>query len=61
MNSIDKWLSDMVDKGLASITRSWIQRAVEQKNSRMTVNLASSVLLTYSDWDKIILQRQTFN
>jgi hypothetical protein len=61
MNSIDKWLSDMVDKGLASITRSWIQGAVEQKNSRMTVNLASSVLLTYSDWDKIILQRQTFN
>jgi hypothetical protein len=60
-NNIDKWLSDMVDKGLASTTRSWIQRAVEQKNSRMTVNLASSVLLTYSDWDKIILQRQTFN
>lgn len=60
-NKIDKWLSDMVDKGLASTTRSWIQRAVEQKNSRMTVNLASSVLLTYSDWDKIILQRQTFN
>ncbi|HEY77636.1 MAG TPA: hypothetical protein G4O09_00800 [Dehalococcoidia bacterium] len=60
-NNIDKWLSDMIDKGLASTSHSWIQRAVEQKNSRMTVNLASSVLLTYSDWDKIILRIQTFN
>jgi hypothetical protein len=61
MNNIDKWLDDMVDKGLASTSSSWIQRAVRQKNDRMTVNLASSVLLTYSDWDKIILQLQTFN
>ena len=61
MNNIDKWLSDMIDKGLASTTSSWIERAVEQKNDRMTVDLASSVLLTYSEWDKIILQHQTFN
>ena len=60
-NNIDKWLNDMIDKGLASTTSSWIERAVQQKNDRMTVNLASSVLLTYSDWDKIILERQTFN
>jgi hypothetical protein len=61
MNNIDKWLNEMIDKGLASTTSSWIQRAVEQKNDRMTVNLASSVLLTYSDWDKVILRIQTFN
>ncbi|MFC1894064.1 hypothetical protein ACFLYR_08665 [Chloroflexota bacterium] len=61
MNNIDKLLGDMVDKGLASTTSSWIQRAVQQKNDRMTVNLASSVLLIYNDWDEIILQRQTFN
>jgi hypothetical protein len=61
MNNIDKWLNEMIDKGLASTTSNWIQRAVEQKNDRMTVNLASSVLLTYSDWDKTILQIQTFN
>lgn len=61
MDNIDKWLGDMVDKGLASTTSSWIQRAVQQKNDRMTVNLAYSVLLIYSDWDKIILQCQTFN
>jgi hypothetical protein len=61
MNNIDKWLSDMIDKGLASTTSSWIQRAVQQKNDRMTVNLASSTPLTYSDWDKVILKIQTFN
>jgi len=61
MNDIDKWLNDMINKGLASTTSSWIERAVQQKNDRMTVDLASSVLLTYSDWDKIILRIQTFN
>jgi len=63
MNSMNKWLQDMIDKGLASTTNtnSWIERAVEQKNDRMTVNLASSVLLTYSDWDKITLRMQTLN
>ena len=61
MNSMDQWLKDMINKGLASTTSSWIERAVEQRNDRMTVNLASSVLLTYSDWDEIILQMQTFN
>jgi len=61
MNNIDKWLSDMVEKGLASITSSWIQRAVEQRNDRLTVSLASSVLLRYSELDKVLLQRQILN
>ena len=61
MNNIDKWLNDMMDKGLAYTSSSWIERAVEQKNDRMTVDLASSVLLIYGDWDKIILRMQTLN
>ena len=61
MDNIDEWLGDMIDKGLASTTSSWIERAVQQKNNRMTVELASSVLLTYSDWDEIILRMQTHN
>ena len=63
MNNIDKWLSDMFDKGLASTTTasSWIQRAVEQRNDRLTVSLASSVLLTYNDLDIVLLQRQILN
>ena len=61
MSNIDKWLEDMIDKGLASTSNSWIERAVKQKNNRLTVSLASSVLLTYDDWDKFILRMQTFN
>ena len=61
MNNMDKWLNDMIHKGLVSTSSSWIERAVEQRNDRLTLDLASSVLLTYSDWDKIILQCQTFN
>ncbi len=61
MNSMDQWLRDMINKDLASTTSSWIQRAVKQKNGRLTVGLASSVLLTYSDLDKVLLQRQTLN
>ena len=56
MNNMDKWLNDMNDKGLASTSSSWIERAVKQKNDRMTIDLASSVLLTYDDWDKFILR-----
>ena len=61
MYSVDGWLKDMINKGLASTTNNWIERAVEQKNDRITVDLASSILLIYSDWDKIILQLQTLN
>lgn len=61
MNDVNKWFQDMIDKGLASTTSSWIARAVEQRNERMTVSLASSVLLKYSELDKIILQRQRLN
>ena len=61
MNSIDYWLKDMINKGLASTTSSWIERAVEQRIDKMTVNLASSVILIYNDWDRIVLQLQTLN
>jgi len=61
MNNIDQWLRDMINREPASTTSIWIQRAVQQKNARLTVGLASSVLLTYSDLDKVLLQRQTLN
>ena len=32
MENTDKWLNDMIDKGLAATANSWIERAVEQKN-----------------------------
>jgi hypothetical protein len=58
---MDRWLNDMIDKGLVSISSSWIERAVEQKNKRMTVDLAYSVPFIYSNWDKTIPWMQTFN
>lgn len=61
MNNTDRWLDDMVYKGQAPAASSWIQRAVQQKNKRVTVSLASSVLLIYSDLDKVTLQQQKFN
>ncbi len=62
MNNIDnRWLDDMYNRKITPTSSSWIERAVEQKNSRMTIDLASSTLLTYSDWDKIILQMQALN
>ena len=61
MDSIEKCLKDMIDKRLASTTSSWIERAVAQRNDKLTVDLASSVLLTYSDLDKVLLQRQILN
>ena len=61
VNNIDRWLNDMIDKGLASISSGWIERAVEQKNDRMTVDLAHSIPLIYSNWDRTILWMQTFN
>ena len=61
MDNIDGWLNDMINKGLTSTSSTWIERAVEQKNDKMTVNLASSALFTYNIWDKVLLEIQTFN
>ena len=61
MDSIEKCLKDMIDKGLASTTSSWIERAVEQRNDRLTVNIASSVPIRYSDLDIVLLQRLILN
>lgn len=61
MNNMDKLLNDMVHKGLASTNDSWIERAVYQRNDKMTLELANSVLLAHDDWDRIILRMQTLN
>ena len=61
MKNMDKWLNEMVDKGLASTTCSWIERAVHQKHPKLTLDLAYSILFTYSDLDKVMLQRQILN
>ena len=61
MNNTDKWPDNMVYQRLAPTTDGWIELAVQQKNERMTVSLAYSALLTYSDVERIIIQQQKLN
>ncbi|MFC1871329.1 hypothetical protein ACFLYF_02880 [Chloroflexota bacterium] len=61
MNEMNELFCDMVDKGLASMSGSWIQRAVQQKHNRLTLDLAYSILLNYSSLDRLLLQRQKLN
>ena len=61
MNDMDKLFSDMIGKGLAYSSDSWIQWAIQQKHPRLTLDLANSVLLTYSGLDKAIVQQQNWN
>ena len=61
MNNLDKLLADMIEMGLAYTSSSWIEKAIEQRNERMTISLASSALLIYDEWDKIILKIRELN
>lgn len=62
MNNTDNWLDYYMDyESLTPIPASWIECAVKQQNERVTVGLACSVLLIYSDLDKVTLQKQRFN
>ena len=45
---------DMLRKGLVSTSSSWIERAVQQKSSRLTVGLAHSKVLTYDRLDRAV-------
>lgn len=39
---MDELLREMQSKGLAHCSRSWIMRAIEQKNPHLTLDLATS-------------------
>lgn len=39
----------------------WLEKAVEQKNPRLTLALAHSILLAYDDLDKTLLNISTLN
>jgi len=61
MNEMNELLRDMVDKGLASTSSNWIQKAVQQKHPRLTLDLACSAPVTYSKLDRLLFQRQKLN
>ena len=64
MNSgsdLDNLLRQMVDKGLAATSHDWIERAVQQKNPRLTIELACSKLLLYDPVERRLVSLLVFN
>ena len=64
MNSgsdLDNLLRQMMDKGLASTSHDWIERAARQKNPQLTVELACSKLLLYNPLERKLVSLLVFN
>ena len=53
-------LEEMIRKGLASSSNSWIEKAILQKNPRLSIGVASSLVLSYDKMDRELL-RMTCN
>ena len=51
-DNIDNLFNKMMKKGLVSASNHWIEKAVEQKNPRLTLGIAGSKLLLYDRLDK---------
>ena len=47
--------SDKIIENSVSDSPHWIQQAVQQKNPRLTLALANSILLVYDDLDRMLL------
>lgn len=52
---------EMLTKHLVSTSGNWIERAIEQRNPKMTLELANSTLLVYDWLQKALVIRQQFN
>jgi hypothetical protein len=53
--------SDNVRENLYSEIPRWLEEAIEQKNPRLTLDLADSILLVYDDLDKKLLALSSLN
>ena len=53
--------SDKIKKNLVIDLPRWLGKAVEEKNPRVTLALAYSILLTYDELDKKLLLFTTLN
>jgi hypothetical protein len=53
--SIYYLLEEMIRKGLAATSSTWIEKAVEQRNSRLAVGIAASMVLAYDRMDRKLL------
>jgi len=54
-DGIDDIFEEMVETGLLSTSGRWIERAVVQKNRKLTIELAHSTVLVYDILDKLSL------
>ena len=52
---IEDIFENMVETGLVSTSNRWIERATQQKNSRLTLELACSKELAYDVLDRLLL------
>ena len=52
---------EMLAKHLVSTSGSWIERAIERKHPKITLELANSILLAYDWLQKALASRQQFN
>jgi hypothetical protein len=58
------YLGDQSDKIRENLYREiprWLEEAIEQKNPRLTLALADSILLVYDDLDKKLLAITSLN
>jgi hypothetical protein len=54
-NTIDDIFDNMVKTGMLSTSNRWIEKAAEQKNPKLTLDLACSHLLVYDRVDLMLI------
>ena len=59
--SINDIFEEMIEKGMLSTSNHWIQRAIVQKNPRLTMDLADSRLLIYDRADRLLFSMTDLN
>jgi hypothetical protein len=60
-NDIDDLFGRIINSGSISISSRWIEIGTEQKNPRLTLELANSDLLIYGRLDKELVYFANFN
>jgi len=61
MGDADRWFCYMGGNGPAAVGSTWIQRAVEQKHPKLTLDLAYSIPLIYGELDEVLLRQERLN
>ena len=60
-DGFDRLFDKMMKKGLVSTSSRWIEMAAEQKNPRLTLDLAHSTLLLYDRLDEELVELKKLN